>query len=568
MLPHYIRLAHDCYDTLVEMGGRPTRKLLEEPAWKAGYEKDKVRSFSQHGGLQSTVGLEANLTRRHWTEEWALFQEELDQWTKFKEYQSTMNQKPLLKINFDPEDTDQRLTQILLRLDDWREFQDYQLQEVGHATMQTWKSTRHVEQMMRNESVSAAVSASFETQEEWRSCLRQLLPRQHDLESSQKQLTWIESQIVEILSEACASLKDNRTLQLQLGLKLKQHANKVRQELTDLGAEPFFSIEFLPETRDIAQIIWYWGSKVTLLMRQHWEWKIFLRWRISRPYTVKSVNIEQRSLRHSPDLQMRADYVSYQRYQLDRTRSWVVAWERLLEWKEGFLDTVSITIRAYVKTFQQDVQIAETRVQSAERLLDELSYHLAEPQDTPSSSTYARLPRSLPNTEPYESKLGGGRIEDLIDHLHLHEVNGEDEGVVSWGTVLGSTEDISMVDVEVPVSAISPAPRGHMIVCLPMQRVPKVRKTRTVAKPIQTISSSVSKHKGNKQAKTAKRFTEEQTTALLNAASANNAATDSQPVRTSQRLKNLAPAGSFSPPFDRASNEKKLATQFNSRSPI
>ena len=553
MLPHYIYLAHDCYDTLVKMGGRPTRKIQEELAWKAVYEVDEVRISDHHGGLQSTVGLGTNLTSRHWAEEWAFFREELYRWTTFKEYQSTMKPKPLLKIDFDPENTDERLAQIWLRLDDWREFQNYQLQEVGHATMWTWRSTRHAEQMMRKEPASGAVSASFETQEEWRTCLRRLLPRQRDLESSQKQLTWIESQIVEILSEACASLKDDTTLQLQLLSKLKQHAHRFHQELTDLGAEPYFPLQFLSEPPDIAQMICYWGSKITLLMQQHWEWKIFLRWRISRPYTEKPVNIEQGSLRHSPDLQMRADYVNYQQYQLDRARSWVAAWERLLEWKESYLDDVSMTqcldmfetittIRAYVKIFQQDVQNGEVRGRSAEKLLDKLSYRLAKPQDTPSSSTHAQMPLSLPKTEPCESNLGEARIEHLIDRLHLCEVIGEDEGVVSWGNISGSAKDISMADVEVPVKAISPAPRNQITACRSIPREPKVRKSRTIAKLDQTISNSVSKHKGQKPAKPAKKFTEQQTTALLNAASAKNSPTDSRPVRRSQRLGNIAPA--------------------------
>ena len=537
MLPHYIRLAHECHDRLVERGGRPTRKVLEEPTGKAVYEKDEIRIFDDHGELQFTASPDADLTVLHWTEEWAHFREELERWTEFKEYQSTMKEKPLLKTTFDPETTDQNLMILLNRLNDWRQFQDYQQEKVGHAARQIRRCARHIEKILRQEDVSDAITSNSDIEEGWRGCHACLFFRHEKLDSSQKQLTLIESQISEVILEACVWLKDDVTLQWQLETKLEQQAKAIYQDSMNLEAGPCQPQRSPPESAGSIEKICYWGLETTRLMEEHWAWKIFLRWRQNHASTEKLANIDQESSRQSSDLQLWVDYVAYRRYGLDISRNWVVGWQRLLKSQESrreatltdqeksMLEVVISETRADVKKFQEDVQIAETRVRSAEQLLDKLSYDRTKSQDAQQSSKDTQLQPSPPRTESPEKLLRERGIEE--------------EGVDSSRNLLGSAEDVLMVDVEDSVNAISPsAPgvdisgrgtRAHRASPLSIHQVPTSRETRSTTNLHRTISSTVPKHVAKKPVKRAKKSTDPSYT---------------RPLRRSQRLKDKAAARS------------------------
>ena len=415
----YKREAYGFHDLLLQMGGRPTRTVLEEPTWKAIYEKDEIRIVEKHGGLQGTVSLDENLTLHHWKGEYFRFEEEVDRWQEFRDYQKVMEPKPLLKTAFDPKNTDERLIKILVRLNDWREFQYYQQVKVGRALMLVWKITRNMENFMRKEATTNDSSSSLDIQNSLATCFQQLFPRQMGLEASQVQLTWVESQIPEILIEACASLEAAFPILQQLEMKLEQQANAFNQELKALEAKPGCSAHSPHQSADLAHRIRHWGSEITRLMREHWEWKIFLKWRNNQRNTEQTANIgEQRSSGRLSDLQILVDYVSYRRFQLDRAQSWVASWQRLQKSSEddiqftprdqglSILENTISTIRAYVEKFQQDVRNAELQVRSAEQQLAELSSQRVSPapiQMKQQSNGHPHLAPGLPDSASTES---------------------------------------------------------------------------------------------------------------------------------------------------------------------
>lgn len=422
--------AYEFHDTLVRMGGRATRPVLEEPAGKAIYEKDKFLIVDEKGELQCTVVPDANLTLHHWKSEHTRFEEELDRWRDFRNYQESMEHKPLLKTPFDQSNTDQRLIQILVRLNDWREFQYYyQRVKVGRALMSTWKTTRQMEKIMREEAASNQSSPYPEAQRQLNTCFKQLFPRQSDLEAAQTQLTWIESQVPEMLVEACASLEADFPLQQQLELKLERQANAFNQELKMLEAKPVPSLQSPRQSADIAERICHWGSEITRLMQEHEQWKIFLLWRKRQPSTEETANIVERgSSEQLSDLRIWRDYVYYRRYQLDRTRSWVAGWQRYHQSSENDMKTIAkdqwlfilentvSNIRAYVEKFQQDINNIELQVRWAEQQLVELSSQRSSPamiQMSQQSNTHPQLPLSSPNSEPIQN------IPDISSLVHL-----------------------------------------------------------------------------------------------------------------------------------------------------
>ena len=379
--------AYEYHDKLVEMGGRPTRQVREKPAGKAIYGKDEIRIVDDYGELQGTVGLDENLTVHHWISERALFKEELDRWEDFRNFQKTMVQVPLLKFSFDSNSMDQRLIDILVRLNDWREFQYYQRREVGFALGDIRHSTEAMKEIMHQEDASREAILSIEVRRtlakhfsDW-----DIFTKQMDLEASQKQLAWIESQILAILAEACASLADDPSLQQQLEMKLKQQTNTFDQELKRLGAKSVCLVQYPHQTAQMTQRLCHWGSEITRIIAEYWEWKVFLRWRKNSQCIKTVVNTgEQASGGQVFDLQIWQDYVSYRRDQLDRARLWVAGWQERIIFKANNINTTprqhlymlesSISgLRRKVVEFQKDVQIAEFRVRSAEQQLAEIA---------------------------------------------------------------------------------------------------------------------------------------------------------------------------------------------------
>ena len=399
--------------------------MLDEPAGKVIYGKDEIHIVDDHGELQGTVALNENLTLHHWMSERARFKEELDRWKEFRGYQQTMEHKPLLNLSFDPGKTDQRLIDILVKLNDWREFQHYQQQmKLGNALMSIWSSTRVIKAILNGEVIPTDFSLRPEMEYVLENYFRhqRIFSRQKELETSQMQLAWIESQILEILAEACASLEADFPLQQQLETKLQQQANTFNQELKNLEAKPVRPIQYPDQSAVFAQRLCHWGSEITRLIHEHWEWRIFLKWRKNGASTEETASFrEQSSSEVSPDQQICGQYVSYQRHQLDRARVWVVASKILLKLTEDDINTVprehlymlKSTISGFqadVEKFQHDVQIAESRVQSAEQQLAKLTSQRLSPTTThipQQANSHPQLPVS-----PLEPESTAGPTEN------------------------------------------------------------------------------------------------------------------------------------------------------------
>ena len=412
----YKSAAYNYHDTLVELGGRPTRRIAENPVGKAIYEKDEIRILDDHGELQITLSPNENLIVHHWKTECTLFEEELDRWKAFREFQQKMVPVPLLKLTFDSNNVDQRLIDILVQLNDWRDFQYYQRGNVGRDLMLIRSSTQQMKEIMYEDSASREPTSSVEIQRALVNCFwdQQIFSRQMDLEASQKQLACIESQILEILAEACASLAANVSLLHELEMKLEQQASNIDQELKNLEAKPAYPVQYPHQSAELAQRLCHWGSEITRLIDEYWAWKVFLKWRKTPQCTEKVANTgEQASGEQGSDLQIWRDYVSYRRHQLDRDRVWVVGWQEEINFRENkinttprehlyMLESTISGLRAKVDKFQQDVQIAELRVRSAEQQLDKLASQrsrLGPSYSTQQGDIHPSLPFSPLHTE-------------------------------------------------------------------------------------------------------------------------------------------------------------------------
>ena len=553
------------------MGGRPTRQVLEHPAGKAVYEEDSIRIFDEHGEFQISLAPNENLTVHHWKTECALFQDELDRWKDFRKFQETMLEVPLLKITLNSNSVDPRLMDIIVRLNDWRDFQYYQRRKIGLDLMLIHNSTHMMKEIMHEGSASQELTLPVEVQLALVNCFwdRQIFSRQMDLEASQMQLTWIESQILEILAEACTSLATSVFLLQDLEMKLEQQASNFDQELKNLGAKPACPVQYPHQSAGLAQKLCHWGSEITRLIYEYWDWKIFLRWRKSPQCTEKVANAGEQALGGQvPDLQIWRDYVSYRRYQLDRARISVAGWQEVITFSENktnttpkehlyMLESTISDLRTKMVKFQQDIQIAELRLRSAEQQLVELASQqscLETSYSMQQICTHPSLSLGTLDTEstaviPEESTLPKDRrttsstvspITGTPDSARLSKSLHTREEIRANGHHTTKIQPFTVAEAMLPGPVV--ADDQVQITHAPTHQAPVSGKTRSAKRLDKPFSGRVLKHTSKEPIRNTKALRRNKTKAILSASSLQNSPTDSPPLRRSQRLKEKATA--------------------------
>lgn len=436
---YFKEAAYRYHDTLIEMGGRPTRPVLEKPAGKAVYKEreGRIDILDEHGKLMCTLGYDMSPTHHHWTEECSRFEEELDRWNEFQSYQRNNPQLSPLETAFDLRDTDQVLKAILVRLNEWREFEVYHEDKVNNAMMSTWRNERVLRRLFQEEAMSDPIEQLFqeetisvrplpEIQSKIGTWLEQLYPKQRALEASQKQLTCIEKQGFEMLSEVCACLEGTPLLCQQLEKKMEEQTHGVYQELELLKGRPSRAAQASFSTASSVQRILHWKSETSRLLKERFEWKIFLNWRKRQANADMSVIAEKQVLngRHMGSATW-FDYVTYRKMKVDKARSYAGCWQRLqkkeekgLEYREkAGIPTLGGSVESIqrdVQRFQQEVRTAEAQLRSAQQQLAELPLQQA-PSAAQGGAKRSPIDQRLPPSPP-DSNATGSR-PDARDHF-------------------------------------------------------------------------------------------------------------------------------------------------------
>ena len=395
-IDYYKSRAYEDHEALIELEGRPTREVLEKPArekpaWTVATGKAETRTVAFHENSDRNVALDRKLRLQHWSKESKYFDDELTRWKEFRLHQQTAEHHIWLKIDFDPSATDPRLANILVKLNDWREFQNYQRMKIDHYALSIRRITQNPEDIVRDESASREAASHPNLQYLTNRGLDRLFELQMGLESSETLLTWIEGQITEILAETSATLEADTSLQRRFETELEQQAYCFHQELLSLEARPDHSVQTPSHSLGFTQRICHWGLETTRLMKDLWEWRVFLKWQRTNLNKSSTSTLEgQASNRPSSHIRVWVEYVAFRQYELDRTRTWVKVWQRMLPEKKKTLMTTEeedlgqdrsqsqpTSVLSYVKAIEQDVHTAETRLRSAEQQLAQLSSQLS-----------------------------------------------------------------------------------------------------------------------------------------------------------------------------------------------
>ena len=531
----YKESAYRYHGTLIEMGGRPTRSVLEEPVWKAVHKSEEgiIELIDEHGKRECTLQDDICPINYHWGEESTRFEQELDRWKLFQNYQRTHAHLPPLKTAFDLTDAGEPLKVILVRLNEWREFEVYHQCKVNDTLMATWRIRSALQRLFLEEEALDPAASTLEIQQQIGRWLDQLFWKQTCLDAAQKQLTCIENQNFEMLSEASASL-ENSTLFLcqQLERKMEEQTTGVWQELELLGARPSRPAQ-AASTAPCVQRILHWKLETSRLLKDHREWKIFLKWRRHVANSSTSVNMdEQPSDEPHLDPALWFDNVRYRQNELVKAKSWVVCWRRLqrsimkkeqkrIQAGEPIVGGSNETAQEYVERFEEDVCTAKARLRLAQQQLAELT--LQQDPSAPPDLTQQSLKREPSSRSPPDEDASASRPDDgkpldfKTPPIKTHRptpVQSAVEDPLITGSPSTSEMDSKSHSTRVTRKASS---SGH--------KVSKARKARPGTK------------KTNKKAvKNSKAFTKQQTTALLNAALRSTSPAH-PPPRRSERLR-------------------------------
>ena len=425
MLDEYKEISYECHDELVEMGGRPTRSVREKPAGKAIYKEAEgiIDIVDEHGKVTCNLEYGMDPVIHHWIQECYHFEQELERWKEFQDYQHKNPHLPPLMTAFEMGDTHETVKAILIRLNEWREFETYHQCKVNTALMSTWRNRQALGKLFCKEGgMSEQAASDPETQSSIQYWLEQLFPKQIGLEACQKQLKCIENQGFEILSEAGAAIKSEPVLCQQLEKKMAKQANGVYQELKRLEARPILPVQSPSITVPYVQRLLHWNSETSRLLNERRQWKIFLRWRKTRVNASPPIStIEKQPNQRTVDSVLWFDYVAYQQSELDNARTLIDCWQRLQMSQEEEIEALQEAgqpivggslqaIHKYLELFQQDARTAEVQVQSAQQQSVRLCLpqSLSDAHDLPQQTTDCQ---NLPPT-PRNSDACGSRSAD------------------------------------------------------------------------------------------------------------------------------------------------------------
>lgn len=190
--------AENAHDSLVEMGGRPTRNVQREP-----------------GRWQRTVEGQKDLWPvRHYSMEGARFRTELERWRLFREYQriirldistfvkSLHNIDKYWQQNLIPYDLKPQLhidPQKQTKIEEWKEFWFQQFQMRAPKSREVWKARGQAHSVLQIESTETPRYKIRSAGNRWISMASD------DLEKWDKWLVWIAKQLPTIVSEYALS---------------------------------------------------------------------------------------------------------------------------------------------------------------------------------------------------------------------------------------------------------------------------------------------------------------------------------------------------------------------------
>lgn len=443
--------AREAYDTLIQLGGRPTGPIRPNPRWKTVFfngeltyryaEEEEIIFHDKHcyfGPPYRFVGLtEAQFFRLHWEQEKGRCQEELRRWQDFRDHQQWIREHRPDKATEEETERqryphDPHLTASLKKLKDWKEYQGLFQILFDSRKRRTERRRRAIEATQRKdpEAVSNKGKVSW-------SDLEMKLDRiKGDLEwlpAEEKRLEWAKQQLPAVLAECAASLKDRPTSRRLMEERSELEAKRVFNALVETGGRPTRPIRPVPDSREREHadqhlhVLRHWEGECSQFEEEWREWKKFLDYRQKKEADGRTeVQLqEQQSAETTAQAQLWKDYRAYQQLEVDNAKQWVEFWQRQeKEFQDaandcalqGYTDGVlrfrygAEDARSTGEEARKRVRPTETRLEWVEQQLGAL---LAEAVALTTEASPSDRPEDQPKMPKRASRLGRTSLKDL-----------------------------------------------------------------------------------------------------------------------------------------------------------
>ncbi len=343
--------ANRAYDTLTQMGGRPTRPIRCNLHWKTVLfggeqfyqeteEDEELFYYGTDKPRRAPHPTEASVIVSHWVAEKMRLDEELQRSQDFLNTQQwRLDHRPEFAREEDmerqryPRDPD--LTASLKRLKDWKEYQGYFQRWIDRCKQIIEGARRAVEAIQRKdpEVVVNKGKVRGRTDEGW---LRTIEEQREKLAAEEKRLEWVKKQLPAVLSECAVSLIELPTSRRQMEERSELEAKRVYTTLVDTGGRPSRPIRPVPDIQDAEckdehiHALCHWEGECSQFEEELREWKKFLDYRQEKEADGKTeVQLKQQQCAEGPtQVDIWKDYRAYQYLEVENTKQWMEFWQQ------------------------------------------------------------------------------------------------------------------------------------------------------------------------------------------------------------------------------------------------
>ena len=345
--------AKRAYNTLIQMGGRPTCSFRYNLHWKTvlfegeqWYKDAEDEPLFYYGTDKPSRGLsstEASSLAWQWAAEKKRHVEELRRWQDFldsqqrrREHHPEFAREEEMERQRYPHDP--QLTASLKKLTDWKEYQAYFQRGIDRLKRGMERARRAVEAIQRKDPEVVVNNGKVRgtSHEDW---LRTIERQREKLAAEGKRLEWVKKQLPAVLSECAASLTELPLSHRQMEERSELEAKQVYTTLVDTGGRPSHPVRPVPDIQDIEykdedlHVLCHWEGEWSQFEEELREWKKFLDYRQKKETDGKTeVELEKRKSAESPtQVDLWEDYRAYQHLEVENAKQWVEFWQRQVE---------------------------------------------------------------------------------------------------------------------------------------------------------------------------------------------------------------------------------------------
>ena len=446
--------AKQVYDTLIQMGGRPTcpvRSNIHSKTVLFGgeqwYQDAEYEPLFYYGAAKPSRGLdstEASSLAWQWAAEKRRHVEELRRWQDFLDTQQwRRDHRPEFAREEDmerqryPQDPD--LTASLKKLKDWKEYRGYFQRWIDRSKQIIEGARRAVEAIQRKDPEVVVNKGKVRGlgEQAW---LDTIEGQREKLIAEEKRLEWVKKELPAVLSECAVSLMELPTSRRQMVERSELAAKQVYTTLVDTGGRPSRPVRPVPDIQDAeckdehAHALCHWEGECSQFEEELREWKKFLEYRQKKEADERTeLQLEgQQSTETTTQVNLWKDYRAYQQSEVDNARQWVKFWRRQVEECQNTVNRCALqgwastaeryrsigeTMKSYVEDARKQVGPAEMRLEWVEQQLSALLAECAVSSAELSTSHHLEAQAITPKRSSRSGQLKRCRRVDLTSTL-------------------------------------------------------------------------------------------------------------------------------------------------------